>query len=138
MPAGRRPFPLAHLVPPLLRDVILDFHWDHEQLWKLDLTPTEIPVAELAWHLELPLWTHGGHPFVVSPAEVAADPDRFRAQYARTLAADLSHPLHLLDRRDRLTILDGTHRLLKARLLGYETLRAVKVPMERLDDIAVR
>jgi hypothetical protein len=139
MPASRRlPFPLTHLVPPVLRDVILDFHWDQQRLWRLDLEATEVRVAELAWHLELPLWAQDGHPFTVAPAQVGAEPDRFPEQYARTLAADLAHPLHLLDRPERLTILDGAHRLLKAKLLGAESVSAVRVPMDRLDDIAVR
>lgn len=92
MPANLCPFPLLHLLPGSLRDVILDFHWDPELLWQLDLPVTELPIAGLEWHLRLPLWSHEGRPFAVSPAEVAADRDRFRGQFVRTMAADLSCP----------------------------------------------
>ncbi|WP_020577948.1 hypothetical protein [Actinopolymorpha alba] len=134
----RRPFPLQHLLPPVLKDVTLDFHWDMERLWALDLVVTEVAVAELDWQLQLPMWAYDGQFFAVSPAEVAADPERYHEQYARTLGADLRYPLHVLDRPERLTLLDGVHRLLKARLLGLETVQVKKVPMDRLDDIAVR
>jgi hypothetical protein len=52
------------------------------------------------------------------------------------MAADLHFPLHFLERAERLTILDGTHRLLKASLLGQTTLVIKRVPTELLDDIA--
>lgn len=134
---GRRPFPLADLVPDVLRDVILDFHWDLARLWRLDPPVTMVPLAELRWQLELPLWQCEGVHFAVSPAAVAADPVRFHEQWTRTLAADLRHPVHVLARPGRLTILDGAHRLLKAQHLGYDTVAAHLVAMDRLDEIAV-
>lgn len=134
---GRKPFPLLHLLPDALRDVTLDFHWDLERLWRLDLPVTDVPVAELRWHLELPMWQFEGTHFAISPAEVAADPTRFHEQYARTMAADLRYPIHVLARPERLTILDGVHRLLKAHHLGHETIAVHQVPMDHLDDIAL-
>ena len=125
-------------MPPELHDVLLDFEWDLERLWQLDLAANTISVGELAWHLRLPLWAFAGRPFAVSPAEVAADPRRFHEQYARTLAADLRYPLHVLDRPERLTLLDGVHRLLKADLLGHRTVTVKLVPMDMLDRFAVR
>lgn len=138
MPGNRRPFPLLHLLPDSLHDVILDFHWDLDRLWRLDLPVTEVAVAGLEWHLRLPLWAHEGKPFSVSPAEVTEDRHRFHEHYARTMAADLGCPIHLLARPIRPTVLDGVHRLHKAVLLGHRTVPAKLVPMERLDEIVVR
>ncbi|MET9023833.1 hypothetical protein ABZV93_28045 [Actinopolymorpha sp. NPDC004070] len=138
MSTGRRPFPLLGLVPPVLREVILDFHWEPERLWRLELESVLVPVAEVDWHLRLPLWAYDGRPFIVSPLEVAADSERFQEQYARTMAADLRFPLHFLDRPGGLTVLDGTHRLLKASLSGQEYVTVKKVPMDQLDAIAAR
>jgi hypothetical protein len=120
-----------------LHDVILDFHWDLERLWQLDLPVAELAVTDLDWHLQLPLWSHDGKPFTISPADVAADPDHFHEQYARTMAADLHHPLHLLDRTTKPTILDGVHRLHKASLLGHRTVRVKLLATNRLDEIAI-
>lgn len=138
MPGNRRPFPLLHLLPDSLRDVILDFHWDCERMWQLDLPVTEMAVAELEWHLRLPLWSDDGRPFTVSPAEVSANRERFHAHYARTMAADLRFPLHLLNRHPRPTILDGVHRLHKASLLGHQSVQVKLLPTNRLDEIAAR
>ncbi|MFI6679687.1 hypothetical protein [Kribbella sp. NPDC050470] len=136
-PPRRRPFPLSSEVPPELYDVILDFHWDPELLWKLDLPVVELHVAELAWHLELPFWTHQGRAFRISPMQVAADPETYRDQYARTMAADLRYPIDVVRRPDgRISILDGVHRLLRAHLERQQLVRARVLEWEELDAIA--
>lgn len=120
-----KPFPLP--IPPVLQPYILEFQWDVARLHALDLPTAERTVASLAHHLELPFWAYGGRPFQVTPYEVAADPDRYHEQFARTLAADLSHPIDAVLREDgRITILDGVHRLLKAHLTG-QTLVSVRL-----------
>lgn len=133
----RRPFPLA--VPPELTAYILDFHWDLDLLHALDLPVVELPFADLADHLDLPFWAYDGRPFQLTPHQVAADPVTYRDQYERTLAADPSHPLDVVRRPDnRITILDGVHRLLRAELEG-QTVVAVRVlPWPELDRIAAR
>ena len=133
----RRPFPLA--VPPELAAYILDFHWDLELLHALDLPVVELSVADLAHHLDLPFWAYGGRPFRVTPRQVAADPVTYREQYERTVAADLRHPLDVVRRPDeRITILDGVHRLLRAELEGRAVVEVRVLPWEDLDQIAVR
>jgi hypothetical protein len=132
----RRPFPLA--IPPELTAYILDFHWDLELLHALDLPIVCMPVADLAHHLDLPFWAYDG-PFQVTPHQVAADPITYRAQYHRTLSADLQHPLDAVRRPDdRITILDGVHRLLRAELEGRPTVAVRLLPWSDLDRIAVR
>jgi hypothetical protein len=134
----RLPHPLREVMPSILQDVLVDFWWDQQRLWRLDLPVSQVPVAHLRWHLQLPLWSHEGNPFTITPDQVAACPQRFPEHHARTLAADPSLPLHLLDRPQRLTILDGAHRLLKAHLTGRHAVLAKKVPLDRLDNIAHR
>jgi hypothetical protein len=74
----RREFPLLHLVPTELRDVLLDFVWDADRLRELDLPTRTVPVSELEWHLDLPLWSVDDVPFQVTPRQVAAQPADFR------------------------------------------------------------
>lgn len=134
---GRKPFPLLDVLPAALRGVVLDFEWDRERLWRLDLPVETMAIEGLRWLLRLPLWSFAGEPFQVSPEAVRADPGRYHVQYARTMAADLSFPLHALASHGVvLTVLDGTHRLLKADLLGERTVMVKKVPMAWLDFIA--
>ncbi|MCM4084484.1 hypothetical protein [Paractinoplanes hotanensis] len=134
--AVRQPFPLLDVMPPVLDDVVLNFVWDRERLWSLDLPETWVPMAELGWHLRLPMWAFRGRPFVLTPEQVAQSPRAFSEQYARTFAADISFPLHVLERPNRLTVLDGMHRLLQARLKGCAGVVVKKLPIGRLDEIA--
>jgi hypothetical protein len=134
---ARQPFPLLNVMPAVLRDVVLDFAWDRERLWSLDLPVTCAPMRELDWHLRLPMWALDGRPFVVTPEQVARHPHAFREHYARTLAADTGFPLHVLDRQTKLTVLDGMHRLLQAHMNGWETVQVKKLPVARLDEIAL-
>ncbi|RZT12641.1 hypothetical protein EV649_7006 [Kribbella sp. VKM Ac-2569] len=132
----RRPFPLA--VPPELTAYILDFHWDVERLHALDLPTVDLRVAGLAHHLDLPFWAYDDRPFQVTPRQVAADPVTYRAQYERTLAADLRHPIDVVHRPDdRITILDGVHRLLRAELEHHPSITARVLQWSELDHIAV-
>ncbi len=135
---SREPFPLLSELPPELKGVILDFHWDVELLHCLDLPATDLQVAELAWHLRLPFWSRDRRPFQVSPLQVAANPEVHAEQYARTMVADLRYPLDVVRRPDgRITILDGVHRLLRAHLDGLESVRVRILEWEELDAIAV-
>ncbi|BCJ33707.1 hypothetical protein Athai_12100 [Actinocatenispora thailandica] len=133
----RQPFPLADQVPDQLRGVLLDFWWDAERPWQLDLPVTRFPVERLCWQLDLPMWAVHGVPFQVSPAQVAAAPDRYPVQHARTMAADLRYPLHIAWLTGRPTVLDGVHRLLGAQLAGHPTVLVKVVPDDRFDDFAV-
>ncbi|MFC9693927.1 hypothetical protein ACFTSF_35615 [Kribbella sp. NPDC056951] len=132
---NRKPFPLP--IPPILRPYILDFHWDLERLHTLELPTTELDLADLAHHLDLPFWAHDGRPFQITPHEVAADPNRYHEQFARTRAADLNHPIDAVRREDgRITILDGIHRLLKAELTGQARITTRILAWPHLDAIA--
>ncbi len=68
-----RVFGLLSALPPSLRGVVLDIEWDRERLWALDLPTVVLPVAELRWHLALPLWRDDEGPFRVTPKEVLAE-----------------------------------------------------------------
>lgn len=129
---------LRPLLPPELRRwTLADVTWDQHTLWTIDVPTREIPVSELAWLLDLPWWRDGDRYFAVRPADVAAEPARHPAQHARTVAADLDHPLVGTTIEGRLVLLDGLHRLLKARLLGITAVRVRVVPADRIDELRV-
>jgi len=129
---------LRPLLPPELRRWVLpDVTWDQQKLWAIECPTRDVPTGELAWMLELPWWRDGERYFAVRPIDVAADPARHCAQHARTLAADLDYPLVGTTMEDRLVLLDGIHRLLKARLLGIPTVRVRVVPADRIDELRI-
>ena len=108
------------------------------QPWLVDVAREEVrdrnrpielmPVRELEWILDLPLWWDGGHPFQLRPREVLAEPDRNRAQHARTREADLAIPVDVAWYHGRWVVVDGVHRLLKAISLGHTAVAAREVP----------
>jgi hypothetical protein len=121
--ARAKPFDLWPLVPPSLRAVMPSESWNRTRLQELVLPTDEVPVAELRWQLDLPWWRGDASYFSVSPNQVRQEPERFRRQWRRTLAADLTFPVHLLEGR-RLIVLDGLHRLLKADVSGLHLISA--------------
>ncbi len=130
---------LRPLLPPELRRWVLsDVTWDQHKLWTIDVPTREVPLDEIAWMLDLPWWRDRDRHFTVRPADVAADPIRHRAQHARTLAADLDYPLVGTTIEGRLVLLDGVHRLLKARLLGITTVHVRVLPTDRIDEVRIR
>ena len=134
---ARKPFDLMDSVPAALHGLILDFEWSRERLWALDLVVQAMTIEELRWLLALPWWSDGGVHFAISPNQVRADPGRHRVQFARTMAADLTLPLHVLVRQDRVvTMLDGVHRLQKADLVGMQLVQTKPVPPRCLGIIA--
>ena len=114
----------------------MHFDWDNQRLWTLDLPVEDFPVERLRCHLELPWWQGGAGSFTVRPADVLAEPRRYPHQYARTLNADLRFPLHITLNGGRWTIMDGIHRLAKAKLLELDAVPVRKVPASAFPRIA--
>ena len=91
--------------------------------------PIELmPVRELEWILDLPLWWDGGHPFRLRPRDVLVEPDRNQAQHERTREADLGVPVEVAWHHGRWLVVDGVHRLLKAISLGQTAVAMREVP----------
>lgn len=100
------------------------FWWDVRKLWEIQLPIVAMPVHDLEWLLELPFWDDRPQDLAVSGRDVAAHPERHPVEYHRTMAADLGCPINVIWLKDRWVIMDGLHRLLKASLLGHDTILA--------------
>jgi hypothetical protein len=118
-----KPFALWPKMPPVMQALLPNVTWDRARLHQLDVPIVELRVSKLRWQLDLPWWRVGERRFAVTPNEVRMDPERHAVHWRRTLDADLSYPIHLLQ-RDRLVILDGVHRLLKADILDMSSIAA--------------
>jgi hypothetical protein len=125
-------------IPPWVGEHVPLVQWRLDRLHALRLPVEQVSVAELEWLLDVPLWRdESGLEFAVRPLEVRASPDRHPTQWRRTLACDLSRPIHVVEHRGRWTVLDGLHRLLKATVLGRETIPAARLSPEQLSAISV-
>lgn len=121
----------------MFRPYILEFSWDPGVLRYLDLPIETMQVTALEWQLVLPWWSGGGREFAVRPLDVFEDRESYPDHVLRTMAADLSSPIDVTLRGERWFILDGVHRLLKARMLGAPAVRVRKVPADELERLAV-
>ncbi len=103
--------------------------WDVEEIWRLDLPVETLPLEDLAWHLDIPVWPdRNGRGYSMTPRQVMDDPRRSPAERDRIENASLEFPLDVYLNRDRLMILDGVHRLAKAAMLGLSEVRIRRVP----------
>ena len=107
-------------LPDSLKGTFFDGRWDREEVWALP-TPQELaPFAELAWHLELTVWsTDPPRPlFDLAPHAVLEAPTAHPRHWERIVAAVLGWPLELFRNGGRWVVLDGYHRLARHALLG--------------------
>ena len=113
------------LTPDHLRGVWPDFDWDNRQIRAVEAPVSEMPVAELRWLLDVPIWSsRPPEPlFDLRPREVLDHPERHPRHAQRIREADLEHPLQLLDYKGRWVVLDGLHRLVRLVSEDAETAR---------------
>lgn len=129
--------PLKEYLPQVIRDVGFDFDWDEKKVWQLGLPVSEIGIDQLVWHFDVPFYTDSetGRKYGLNPREIIDDPVRYVKEYERTMAADLSYPLDIMENKGRLLLLDGLHRLIKAYINGQKTVKVRTVPRSKILEI---
>jgi hypothetical protein len=123
------------VVPPEIIAVGFDFPRDIEKIWRLDLPVEEIPIADLAWQLELPWFWTEDKPFSIKPQSVINNPEEYTYRIERIMDVDLSCPIDIMYWKDNWLILDGLHRLCKAILMEQTKISVHKVPQELIPRI---
>lgn len=119
-------------LPKIIEEVGFDFHWKESKVWALDLPVEEMPISELEWHFDIPFWFKSGGFYDLKPRDVIDHPKEHEKEYERTMASDLRHPLDIMFWKGRWLLLDGLHRLVKAKVLGQDTVKVRKVPKESI------
>lgn len=106
-------------LPPALQGVFFSFRWDKRALWDLPTPATLLPIAELDWHLDLPVWS--------------TQPPLHPQHWQRILNAPLAYALDLFEYNGRWVIMDGYHRLAKHHVLQSVEALARLHPARLLD-----
>lgn len=120
-------------VPQAVKEVGFDFDWEPKKVWALKEPVTTMGTDELTWHFDIPfLWERG---FAVTPRAIMEDPLKHPQEYARTLSADTSHPIDIMENKGRWLILDGLHRLMKLHAQGERIVAVRKIPRSRISEI---
>ncbi len=120
-------------LPKIIKDVGFDFHWDSKKVWELNIPVEEIEISELEWHFDIPFWNTQGGYYDLKPNDVLAYPEKYKEEFKRTMEADLSHPLDIMFWKNRWLLLDGLHRLVKAKALGINKIKVRKIPKDKID-----
>lgn len=137
---GRRHIAFFAAIPDDLIPWMVPFWWNLDRLLALDLPVVHRPMTELRQFLAVPFWRAGANSglFELDGWGVLAHPEAHADHWQRTMQADLRYPLTCYRLSDRLTLLDGYHRLLKAESTGIESLPTVVVPETQVEDLLVR
>lgn len=123
------------ILPSEIEAVGVDFPRDLEKLWALELPVEEIPIEELAWHLDLPFFWQPDLPFSLKPSDVLKSPDKYEYRMGRIMGVDENFPIHIIFWKERWVILDGLHRFCKQVVQGKTVIKVKKVPVEFIDKI---
>jgi hypothetical protein len=118
-------------VPQIIKDVGFDFWWDIEKVWKLDYPIEEISISELDWHFYIPFWNN----YNLKPIDIIITPTKHKDEFDRTIKCDLSYPIDIMFNKGRWLILDGLHRLVKAKIQGLTHVKVRKIPRSEIKNI---
>lgn len=122
-------------LPKIIKDVGFDFDWSEEKVWALGVPVEEIDIKDLEWHFDIPFWDKPGGYYDLKPNDVINFPKKFKEEFDRTMKADLSHPLDIMLWKEKWLLLDGLHRLVKAKLLGMKKVRVRKISEDKIPSI---
>ena len=118
---------MSKAIPPALIEHILPFNWEVCRVWALKAAVDQVPCADFAYLLDLPLWSSvkgRGVLFDLRPRQVMRHPGSSPYQCQRLNDVDLAYPIDVLIYRNRRWILDGVHRIAKHLILKHTTLPA--------------
>ena len=126
---------MPHKLPTMIKKVGFDFHWSNRKVWKVKAPVVEMSIKKLEWMFDIPFWWTKGSYYNLSPNQVIANPKKYSYEYKRTMKADLKYPIDIMFYKGRWLILDGLHRLVKAKLLGMKVVKVRKIPKSKVRDI---
>lgn len=126
---------LAELRRRVIDEKWFNFDWDVQKVWGLDIAEEDMPVKQLEWHLDIPLWDHHGQEYSVTPRQVLEQPDSHHGHFRDIIDSDLSHALDIMWWKNHWLILDGVHRLAKLVREGASEVRVRKIPHSAIPSI---
>ncbi len=124
---------MSDTVPKIVKEVGFDFSWDAEKVWQLSEPVVDMNIDQLLWHFDIPFLFEVTTP--VTPRAIMDQPAAYPNEYKRTLNADITHPIDIMQNKGRWLILDGLHRLMKLSMQGKKSIRVRIIPRERIPEI---
>jgi len=122
-------------LPSIIQEVGFDFHWSEEKVWALDVPVEDMEITELEWHFDIPFWSTPNGYYDLTPNQVLAEPEKYREEYERILKADMQYPLDIMFWKSRWLLLDGLHRLVKAKQQEKQKVNVRKISTDFIGHI---
>ena len=126
---------MEKILPKIIKEVGFDFSWSEKKVWALDVPVEKIDIKELKWHFEIPFWNTENEYYNLKPNDVINFPEGHQEEYERTMKADLSYSIDIMKNKGRWLILDGLHRLTKAKIHGKTKVEVRKIPRDKIPEI---
>lgn len=123
------------VLPKIIKEVGFDFGWSEKKVWALDIPVEKIDIKELEWHFEIPFWNTKNGFYDLKPSDVINFSKNYQEEYDRTMKAELSYPIDIMENKGCWLILDGLHRLVKAKILGKNEVEVRKVSRDKIPEI---
>lgn len=123
-------------IPESVLQYGFDFDWDEKDVWKLDYPSQTINIKQLEWHFSVPFWDWENGNYNLSPNQVIKDKEKYKEQYDRIMDSDIEYPIDIMENRGRYVILDGLHRLVKCKILGYKKVNVRIIPRIEIPNIS--
>jgi len=123
-------------IPKVIKNNCLDIQWSNKKVWQIKAPIEKMAIADLEWQFKIPFWHTQKGRYTISPQEVIDNPNKYPDNYKRIMDSDLRHPIDIMkNRKGKWEILDGLHRLVKARLKGYTEVDVRKIPESEIGNI---
>lgn len=123
-------------IPKIIADNCLNRVPDNEKIWSLDISITQMLISKLDWQFDIPFWTYGNKKYAITPNQVIRNKRKYRYQYNRIMNSDLRFPIDVAkNKKGKWEILDGLHRLVKAKILGLTKVNVRKISPAQLKEL---
>lgn len=122
-------------MPKIIEEVGFDFDWSNEKVWALDVPVEEMDIKDLEWHFDIPFWNTSNGYYDLTPNQVLTNSQKYKEEFERIRNTDLSYPLDIMYYKNRWLLLDGLHRLVKAKQMGSEKIKVRKIPVGYIPQI---
>lgn len=119
------------LRPKILEDAGFDMYLDTSKLRDLPIPIEQKDVKELIWCFDMPVWEKDGtDDWNLTPREVIDRKPYTTGHMKKVEECSLDYPIVIVWNKDRWVILDGIHRLVKAYLIGRNTINVKIISKE--------
>lgn len=112
------------------------FRFDRKKLWGIDLSVEEIDISELCYNFNIPyLEMEDTDDWNLSINQLFSNLDKEVTHAQKMEKSDLCYPIDIYYFKGNWIILDGVHRLAKAKNLGHKKIKVRRVREEDMPKI---